>query len=119
MFILINDISAKNILTYIKMGSKFWLEDFGILFRNSTILPNAGMSTVERLNTLTRLVILISIILLLLKWKGWWMFLIFGLLIIIMMYYKDGRDEDKGDYFENYRCHRPATNRSKYRSRVF
>lgn len=121
------------------MGSKFWLEDFGELFKNSTIFPNSSMTEVERLNSMTRLILVITLILYLLRIKSWLIFLIFGLILVIFLYYtsniqKSQRKErhirkKENTVYEHYKCarHSPVNNRNlnipkktvRYTSRKF
>jgi len=71
----------------IKMENKFWTEDLTMLFRGMAILPNGSMTDVEKLNALTRLVIIVTIVLYLLKNRHCWTFLVVGLVVIITLYY--------------------------------
>lgn len=65
----------------------FWIENPSVLLHNFNIIPSIHMNPIERLNTLTRLVIIISIILFFLKVREWLLFLILANLIIIGIYY--------------------------------
>lgn len=67
-------------------GSKFWLEDFSVLFRSLQICPNRDMSNADRLNALTRIIILIAAILYCFKFPGWGIFLAVGFFVIIIIW---------------------------------
>lgn len=85
---------------------QFWIEDYRVLFQSPTIIPTSQMSEIQRLNTLTRLIILIAIILAILRIGNWLLFLILGLVLVIILYYAQKPRE-------NYRCpsrtHCPAS----------
>lgn len=67
---------------------KFWIEDISELFRNpSKILPLPSMTKDEKLNALTRLVLLVTVVLYFAEFKKWLYFLLFSLLIIIVLKY--------------------------------
>lgn len=70
---------------------KFWINDFGVLFRNGNwykIFPTSEMSTVQQLNALTRLFIYLLIIFLIIPSTRQYFYLpIIGFLIIIIYYY--------------------------------
>lgn len=93
---------------------KFWLEDITDLFRQVTILPNSDMTEEERLNTMTRLVIIISIILLLFGIGSWLLFLVLGVVLVIVLYYANVKskppdspsdeEESSDEVTENYVC---------------
>lgn len=84
------------------MGVKFWLEDCAELFRNPIIFSNCAMTEIERLNALTRLIIIIALLLFIFKIGSWLTFLILGLILIIIMYYSNSNKSEK--LIENYRC---------------
>ncbi len=96
---------------------KFWLENLSDLFRQVTILPNAEMTEEERLNAMTRLVIIISIVLLLFGYGSWILFLVLGVVLVIVLYYANvkskppsgptspsGGEEEDDKVTENYIC---------------
>ena len=68
------------------MGTKFWLDDIGELYRNPTLIPTSQMTEIERLNTLTLLIIITSVILFLLRVWTWWLLIIIGISFVIIMY---------------------------------
>jgi hypothetical protein len=73
----------------------FWLnrpaEIFGLC-----ILPGTNLTNAERLNALTRLIIVITIVLFIF-WREeghWWKFLLCGLAVVIVLYFSM-RNKDK------------------------
>lgn len=73
---------------------KFWVEQPSALLENVYFFPSYGMTLSEKLNALTRLVIVIAGVLLYLKNKWWLAFLTVGLLMIILSYYHGKSCED-------------------------
>lgn len=69
------------------MESKFWAEDFSTLFRSTAFLPNCEMNDAEKLNALTRLIVIVTAILYLTKNKYFWTFLVVGILVVFSLYY--------------------------------
>lgn len=65
----------------------YWFKRPSELFRSS-IAPSTTMTNPQRLNALTRLIIVITIILLIVwPYDGhWWRFLICGLIIVFILY---------------------------------
>ncbi len=87
---------------------KFWLEDPTVLFRNFQILPTIMMTQTERLNALTRLIIIITILLFLLKISYWFIFLFLGITIVIGLYHHSQQiQNEKGKKEEFYNCPSP------------
>jgi hypothetical protein len=66
---------------------RFWIEDYRVLFQNPTLLPTTQMTEIQRLNTLTRLILLIAIILAIFRVGNWLLFLVLGLGLVILLYY--------------------------------
>lgn len=64
---------------------KFWLEDPSALFQSLTLIPQCDMSIPERLNALTRLILVITLILFFLR-LCWWLFLLLGIIMVIILY---------------------------------
>lgn len=62
---------------------KIWFESPRFILSDINLIPNESQTFDEKLNALTRLIIVISVILLLFKCKNWYLFLIFGLIIVI------------------------------------
>lgn len=98
---------------------RFWIEDYRVLFQSSSILPTAQMSEIQRLNTLTRLILLIAIFLALFRLGNWILFLVLGLGLVIILYYaqrptpsSDGQSASRPAAVpgsqEHYRCQRPT-----------
>jgi hypothetical protein len=74
----------------------FWLSNPLKLFDDINLIPRENQPYAERLNILTRLILLISIILYMLKIKESLQFLIFGIVLIIILYYSQ-RDQMQQD----------------------
>jgi hypothetical protein len=83
--------------------TKFWLEDYKSLFKDPKFLPSSSQSIQERMNSISRLIIILSLIIMLFFGLGEGItFLLIGLVIIISIYYGRG-----GMIQENYQ---PSTN---------
>jgi hypothetical protein len=65
---------------------KFWLEDFSCLFKQINFIPDKNQNEQERLNSMTWVIIIVSLILLGFGIKSWWIFLLFGLSLIIIIF---------------------------------
>jgi hypothetical protein len=65
----------------------FWLEDSSALFETFDIIPNADMNDMERLNAMTRAIIIISAIMFVVKFPAWWVFLVFGIIVVIILWF--------------------------------
>lgn len=66
---------------------KFWVDDVCALYSSMDILPRKDMSNDEKLNALSRLVLVISIVLYFVG-KSWWItFLLVGFAVILIMKY--------------------------------
>ncbi len=65
--------------------STFWIDNPAILFQSAEIIPHDAMNNAERLNAMTRIVIIISILMFLYNFPFWWLFL--GLSIIFIIIY--------------------------------
>lgn len=75
---------------YINQTEKFWIENPNILFQNCDVIPMTNMSLSNQMNSLSRLVFLISPILYLLLKNGKkcsLLFFLVSLLFIIILYY--------------------------------
>ena len=65
----------------------FWMESPSALLNNLTLLPDCNMSKRERLNAITRLLIVVSVILFLLSgYQMWLTVFITGLVVIFLLY---------------------------------
>jgi hypothetical protein len=85
--------------------NKFWIHKPSELFKFE-IFPSSDMTDVQKLNALTRLIIVISIILFIVYYDSpyWWKFLLCGLLITTLLYFSiKNRDESK-TYSHNFIC---------------
>ncbi len=91
-------------------SERFWLEDPRNLINKGTVLPSHHDSFEEKLNAVTRLVIIITIILAIVKWRHWQTFIVISLISIVAVYLNKGSslvehfDEDLKDfsYYKNY-----------------
>jgi hypothetical protein len=64
----------------------FWLDDPCSLINNLNIFPSENQEYSERMNSLTRLILVIAVVMFLLKIQGSGQLLIFGLLFVIILY---------------------------------
>lgn len=83
---------------------RFWLEDPSIIFQSGVIIPRCNMSIIERLNALTRLILLITLFLLLFCFREWWLFLLLGLILVLVLYYLECYQWNQTPLIENYVC---------------
>ena len=65
----------------------FWLEDPSALFQTLDVVPNQDMTDAERLNAMTRVVILITAVMFIVKFPLWWAFLAIGIIVSIILWY--------------------------------
>jgi hypothetical protein len=82
-------------------GEKCWLEDPSSIFSSSNVMPNHSMNDAQRINAITRLIVLIAAFLFFIPIASWWKFLILGILLVLVIYWTGKRS--KG-LVENYRC---------------
>lgn len=68
-------------------STKFWVEDPCILFTDMALFPTKNMTKAEKLNALTRLVIIIAIIMYVMKYEHWFTFLVISVIVIIVLNY--------------------------------
>lgn len=73
---------------------KSWIDDPLELFSSVSVLPSSDGSKCERINSMTRLVLLISLFLYIMDYKYWLTFLIVGLAVMILMKYQSDQKED-------------------------
>lgn len=71
----------------------FWIDDPLILLTDFQLVPKADLSFDEKLNTLTRLVIIISVGMFAMEYPQWHMFLLVGLLFILILKIANNRRE--------------------------
>lgn len=67
-------------------SDKFWIDEPCVLFTELSIIPTKDMSRNEKLNALTRLVLLIAAGLWVAKYKQWKAFLLLGILFVVLVY---------------------------------
>jgi hypothetical protein len=65
---------------------QIWIQNPFALFMSISILPSHEMSFEARCNTITRLVLLLTLILWLIGFRYWYVFLIAGLFMVILLY---------------------------------
>lgn len=73
---------------------KFWIKDPCVLFSDPQIIPTSSMTKAEKLNALSRLVIVIAIGMYFMKYENWLIFLTLSLLIIILLYFSTNAPKD-------------------------
>lgn len=83
----INKSISINTSNYIYTPVKFWVEEPLILFQTLEVIPRDEMTIAERLNAMTRVIIIIAAIMFIVKFPLWWLFLIFGLIVVVVMWY--------------------------------
>lgn len=66
-------------------SEKFWLEEPCVLLQSWSIIPDSGMTNAERLNSLTRLLLIITAGMYLLGYENYFTVLALGLLLIIVL----------------------------------
>ena len=66
---------------------KFWFEKPSDLFCSLNFIPSGGVTSGQRLNSITRMILYITIALYMLKFKFWYLFLGFSLLFIILLHF--------------------------------
>jgi hypothetical protein len=69
------------------IASDFWFENPSALLRTLDVMPQSDMNDAERLNAMTRVVIIIAIIMFAAQFQLWWLFLALGLITVIALWY--------------------------------
>lgn len=72
-------------------GEKFWVEDPCVLFTHIRLFPLPDMTKNEKLNSLTRLTLVISGTLYALQYEYWFTFLILSVLCVLLLKYAAGK----------------------------
>ena len=104
--------------TMIALGDeRFWLEDPKALWLHWGILPNCQMTDAQRLNALTRLIILISLIMLLFGLCRWYLFLLLGLGLVIILWYTTRPKPIIENYCQGSYCSEDIKPKIRFRSR--
>ncbi len=67
-------------------GQSFWLEDPAKLFCDLSPIPKGSIKSGERLNSISRFIVYMSVVMYFSGYKYWSQFLILGLLFIILIY---------------------------------
>ena len=68
------------------MTCQFWLDDFHCLFKNISLFPEKSQNEAERLNSMTWIIIIVSLVLWGFRVRYWWLFLIIGLILVFILY---------------------------------
>ena len=76
-------------------GQKFWVEDICVLFSPLTLIPTEKMTKNERLNALTRLVLVVSAVLFYIQYEYWLQVLLISLFAIILFKYGGKKEGGK------------------------
>ena len=76
-------------------GDCFWVEDPLALLTDFTLIPRAKMSLEQKMNIITRIVIVVWILLLVIKYRHATVFFLATLLVIVLIYYSRKRHEDR------------------------
>lgn len=77
-------------------GEKFWVDDPCVLFVHIKLFPLPDMTKTEKLNCLTRLIIIVSGVLYFMEYKYWFTFLTLSILtILILKYAGSGKGDSK------------------------
>lgn len=95
-----------------EVEDKFWIDDPIMLVKSYRIFPEVNMSYTSLLNTMTRLIIVISLLLLILSFGDWWLFLILGIVMVCIMWYFSSWYKPKITNtvrVENYTCKKPRS----------
>lgn len=106
------------------MSSVFWPENICVLVSEPDLIPLPSMSKTERLNALTRLVLIGALILFVMKFKKWYVFLLAALLVILLAGYgslgclKKLVPEKKEPIVENFTITPTATDANFQRTTV-
>lgn len=69
------------------MSENFWTEEPCALFDELSFIPTKSMSRAEKLNALTRLILIVALIMYFMKYKQWLTFLVIGVVVIIVLNY--------------------------------
>lgn len=90
----------------IDSNSKCWIEDPTTLLRATSIIPTCQMNEAERINAITRLVIVIAVVLFFVPIASWWVFLILGIILVVILYLISRNKEIKNNkkIIEHFRC---------------
>lgn len=81
---------------------QFWAENPRCIFSSLDIFPNSSMTIDEKLNALTRLIILISIIMYALKNKYSWIVLLAGIAGVLFLYYMFIKKHKREGFYTEY-----------------
>lgn len=64
----------------------FWIQDPRALCMSFTILPSPEMTEAQRFNTMTRLILIITIFLFFIPLASWIIFLVCGIILLVIIY---------------------------------
>jgi hypothetical protein len=71
----------------VTMEIPFWISNPNVLFTSTEIIPGPNMSMEERMNAMTRVVIVIAAIMYSIQFPAWWLFLAISLIVIVVIWY--------------------------------
>ncbi len=80
-----------------KDSTKFWVEDPCVLFTDMFFFPTTNMTKEEKLNALTRLILIITLVMYIMEYKHWLTFLILSILIVVLLEYAGKKSSEKFD----------------------
>lgn len=69
------------------MREAFWLQDGTALYTSWTIFPHGSMTEEQKLNCLSRLVLVVGGALFLFNIGNWWLFILMGLGLIVATWF--------------------------------
>lgn len=78
-----------------------WVENPDNLFARTNLFPDTGDPFGEKLNALTRLLIVVVVVLVLLKWKYWHIILTVGIFLVIFFYLLKSEPDIVENFNEN------------------
>lgn len=92
-------------------SDKFWLDDFGVLYRNNNyykIIPTKSMSKIEVLNSLTRFFIYLTVLYLLFAREVTYIYIpVIGIIMVLILYFiqkNDVLDQKKEQICRQDKC---------------
>lgn len=77
----------KNEVITLPMETSFWVNNPNVLFTSTELIPSPSMTTAERMNAMTRVVIVIAAIMYGIQFPLWWLFLLISLMVIVVIWF--------------------------------
>ena len=81
---------------YNEIHTPFWIEAPCVLIDDFNLIPNAGLTLNEKLNALTRVILLVTGSMYIMEYKYWFTFLIVGLAIVFIIKILDKKNMREG-----------------------